>query len=293
MFSLPNGVTIYTVKCTIYTEFVFCVHTAFIYRERKHLFDHAISDILFDMDKNAFESAKLKVLLKQNDPHGFGTLQEKTVHAVMKLYYEPDEDFHEVPVEGFIADIYREGHIIEIQNGNFGKLRPKLSAFLPLYPVTVVLPIPHFKWLIWMNEESGELSDKHKSPVTGNAYHAFAELYRIKTFLKDPNLSFAFPLIDMDEYRLLNGWSRNKKRGSTRYDRMPLSLYDEIRVERTEDFMQFVPIDLQEPFTITDFAKAARIRRELAADAVPILMYLDILRRDRKRGREYLYRVEE
>lgn len=293
MFSLPNGVTIYTVKCTIYTEFVFCVHTAFIYRERKHLFDHAISDILFDMDKNAFESAKLKVLLKQNDPHGFGTLQEKTVHEVMKLYYEPDEDFHEVPVEGFIADIYREGHIIEIQNGNFGKLRPKLSAFLPLYPVTVVLPIPHFKWLIWMNEESGELSDKHKSPVTGNAYHAFAELYRIKTFLKDPNLSFAFPLIDMDEYRLLNGWSRNKKRGSTRYDRMPLSLYDEIRVERTEDFMQFVPIDLQEPFTITDFAKAARIRRELAADAVPILMYLDILRRDGKRGREYLYRVEE
>ena len=74
---------------------------------------------------------------------------------------------------------------------------------------------------------------------------------------------------------------------------MPLSLYDEIRVERTEDFMQFVPIDLQEPFTITDFAKAAGIRRDLAADAVPILMYLDILRRDGKRGREYLYRVEE
>ena len=144
-----------------------------------------------------------------------------------------------------------------------------------------------------MNEESGELSEKHKSPVTGNAYHAFAELYRIKPFLKDPNLSFAFPLIDMDEYRLLNGWSHNKKRGSTRYDRMPLSLHDEIRVERTEDFMQFVPINLPEPFTITDFAKAAGIRRDLAADAVPILMYLDILRRDGKRGRECLYRVEE
>ena len=45
------------------------------------------------MDKDAFERAKLKVLLKQNDPHGFGTLQEKTVHAVMKLAFEPDEDF--------------------------------------------------------------------------------------------------------------------------------------------------------------------------------------------------------
>ena len=74
--------------------------------ERKHLFDPGLSGILSDMDKNAFERAKLKVLLKQNDPHGFGTLQEKTVHAVMKLYYEPDEDCHEVPVEGYIADIY-------------------------------------------------------------------------------------------------------------------------------------------------------------------------------------------
>ena len=129
--------------------------------------------------------------------------------------------------------------------------------------------------------------------MTGNAYHAFPELYKIKTFLKEPNLSFAFPLIDMDEYRLLNGWSRNKKRGSSRYDRMPLSLFDEIRVERTEDFMQFVPIDLQEPFTVTDFAKAAGIKRELAAEAVPILMYLDILKREGKRGREYLYRVAE
>lgn len=257
------------------------------------MFDARISGILSFMDRNAFESAKLKVLLKQNDPHGFGTLQEKTVHAVMKLYYEPDEDYHEVPVEGYIADIYRDGHIIEIQNGNFGKLRPKLAAFLPLYPVTVVFPIPHSKWLIWMDENSGELTPKHKSPVTGNAYHAFAELYRIKAFLKDPNLSFAFPLIDVDEYRLLNGWSRNKKRGSSRYDRMPISLFDEVRVDRREDFMQFVPVDIEEPFTVTEFAKAAGIRRDLAADAVPLLMYLDILRRIGKRGREYLYEVEE
>ncbi len=90
------------------------------------------------LNREAFEQAKLKVLLKQNDPHGFGTLQEKTVHAVMKLYYEPDEDYHEVPIEGYIADIYTGERIIEIQNGNFNRLRPKLAAFLPLYPVTVV-----------------------------------------------------------------------------------------------------------------------------------------------------------
>lgn len=253
------------------------------------MFDYPISDILINMDKKAFEDAKLKVLLKQHDPHGFGTLQEKTVHAVMKLYYEPDVDYHEVPIESYIADIYTGKRIIEIQNGNFNRLRPKLEAFLPLYPVTVVLPIPHVKWVIWMDETTGELSDRHKSPITGNIYHAFPELYKIKSFLKDPNLSFAFPLVDMDEYRLLNGWSKNRKRGSSRYDRMPLELFDEIFIERREDFMQVVPYDLQEPFTIKEFAKAAKIHRDLAASVVPLLKEMDLVEWVGKRGHEYLY----
>ncbi|MCH5262306.1 MAG: hypothetical protein J1F42_05280 [Lachnospiraceae bacterium] len=241
------------------------------------------------LDKEAFEQAKLKVLLKQHDPHGFGTLQEKTVHAVMKLYYEPNDDYHEVPIEGFIADIYTGERIIEIQNGNFNRLRPKLAAFLPLYPVTVVLPIPHNKWVIWMDEESGELSKKNKSPVTGNAYLAFPELYKIKQYLGHPNLSFAFPLVDMDEYRLLNGWSKNRKRGSSRYDRMPLALFDEVLIERVEDFMQFVPYELEGAFTVKEFAQAAGIHRDLASVTLPLLMHMGIVVRTGKRGREYLY----
>lgn len=245
------------------------------------------------MDKEAFEQAKLKVLLKQHDPHGFGTLQEKTVHAVMKLYYEPNMDYHEIPMEGYIADIYTGDRIIEIQNGNFNRLRPKLAAFLPLYPVTVVLPIPHNKWIIWMDEESGELSKRNKSPVTGNAYYAFPELYKIKQYLGHPNLSFAFPLIDMDEYRLLNGWSKNRKKGSSRYDRMPLALFDEVLIERVEDFMQFVPFELEESFTVKEFAQAAGIHRDLASVALPLLMHMGIVIRTGKRGREYLYEAAD
>lgn len=242
------------------------------------------------MDREAFEQAKLKVLLKQHEQHGFGTLQEKTVHAVMKLYYEPNIDYHEVPIEGFIADIYTGSRIIEIQNGNFNRLRDKLAAFLPHYPVTVVLPIPHYKWLIWMDEESGELSKKHKSPVTGSVYSAFPELYKIKNFLTDPNLSFAFPLIDMDEYRLLNGWSKDRKKGSNRYDRMPLALFDEVQFDRPEDFIQVIPYELEE-FTVKEFAKAAKIHCDLARVTLHILHSMKLVDRVGKRGREYLYEV--
>lgn len=243
------------------------------------------------MNQEAFEQAKLKVLLKQHDPHGFGTLQEKTVHAVMKLYYEPDMDFHEVPIEGYIADIYTGSRIIEIQNGNFNRLRDKLNAFLPLYPVMVVLPIPHFRWLIYMDEESGELSARRKSPITGSIYSAFPELYKIKNYLKHPNLSFAFPLIDMDEYRLLQSRGRSKRKKGSRYDRMPLSLYDETILERPEDFIQVIPYELEEPFTVKEFAKAAHIRRDLAQITLHILYSMELVARPGKRGREYLYEV--
>ena len=103
---------------------------------------------------------------------GIGTLSEKTVHAVMKNYYTPDTDMHEIPIKKiFVARHLHIGQeIIEIQTRAFNKMRRKLDAFLPLYPVTIVYPIPHIKWLSWINEETRETSPKRKSPKTGNPY---------------------------------------------------------------------------------------------------------------------------
>lgn len=158
---------------------------------------------------------------------GIGTLSEKTVHAVMKNYYAPDTDMHEIPIENFVADIYTGQEIIEIQTRAFNKMRRKLDAFLPLYPVTIVYPIPHIKWLSWIDEETGETSPKRKSPKTGNPYMAFIELYKIRPYLSNPNLHLKLALLDMEEYRLLNGWSRDKKKGSERYDRIPVKFAEE------------------------------------------------------------------
>ena len=139
-------------------------------------------------DREAFEAARKKVIGVDRQRLGIGTLSEKTVHAILKNYYEPDEDRQEIPIEKYVADIYANGEIIEIQTRQFNKMRNKLTAFLPLYPVTIVYPIPFEKWIIWVDEETGELSRKRKSPVRGNPYIAFVELYKIKMFLKDPNL---------------------------------------------------------------------------------------------------------
>ena len=193
-------------------------------------------------DKRAFETAKRKIIGVDRQRFGIGTLSEKTVHAILKNYYEPDEDRHEIPIQNYVADIYAEGEIIEIQTRQFDKMRGKLGAFLPLYPVTIVYPIPHEKWIIWIDEESGTLSKRRKSPLKGNPYVIFPELYKIKMFLKDPNLRFRLVFLDMEEYKLLNGWSKDRKKGASRYDRIPTELVREMEITCPQDFLQFVQI---------------------------------------------------
>ncbi len=238
-----------------------------------------------------FEQAKNKIIGIERQRQGIGTLSEKTVHAILKNYYAPDEDMHEIPIESYVADIYTGSEIIEIQTRQFNKMRGKLEAFLPLYPVTIVYPIPRYKWLIWIDEESGELSKKHKSPAKGNPYVAFPELYKIKMFLKDPNLRIKLVLMDMEEYRLLNGWSKDKKKGSTRYDRIPSQIVEEVEIACEQDYMQFVPYELEDTFTSKTFAKAAHVRLELAQTILNLLFHVGVVERVGKEGNSYLYKT--
>lgn len=238
-----------------------------------------------------FEQAKKQIIGVERERQGIGTLSEKTVHAILKLYYAPDTDMHEIPIESYVADIFTGKEIIEIQTRQFNKLREKLSVFLEQYPVTIVYPIPRQKWLIWIDEETGSLSKPHKSPTKGTVYQVFPELYKIKPFLKNPNLHLKLVLLDMEEYRLLNGWSYDKKRGSHRYDRIPSAFVEEVCVEEVRDYMQFVPYELEEEFISEEFAKAAHISKALAQTVLNILTDIECVKRIGKRGHSILYRV--
>ena len=244
-------------------------------------------------DKKAFEEAKKKIIGVDRQRIGIGTLSEKTVHAILKNYYEPDEDHQEIPIENYVADIYRDEEIIEIQTRQFNRMRDKLNTFLSLYPVTIIYPIPRQKWLIWIDEESGELSQKRKSPSRGTPYIAFEELYKIKMYLKDPNLRIKLVMMDIEEYKMLNGWSKDKMKGSTRYDRIPLEIVEEIDIKCREDYMQLVPYELPAEFTSKEFASSAHINISLAQTALNILYHVGILTRIGKRGNQYLYTVLE
>ena len=244
------------------------------------------------MDRTSFRLAAAKILSREHENHGIGTLGEKTLHAVIKNYIEPDEDYHEVPLEGYVADIYRDGHVFEVQTANFNTMRDKLRAFLPLYKVTIVYPVPATKWLRWIDVETGEVSEKRKSPKRGTPQAVFRELYRIKPFLKDPNLSLRILLIDVEETRLLDGWSYDKKKGSHRNDRVPSELVEDLEISCPEDYRMLVPPEL-ERFDSKQYAKATKLTVNRARTALNVLYDLGVVERVDKVGNAYIYEVVE
>ena len=244
------------------------------------------------MDRKSFNQAAAKILSREHENHGIGTLGEKTLHAVVKNYVEPDEDYHEVPLEGYVADVYRDGMVFEIQTVNFNTLRDKLRAFLPLYHVTIVYPVPATKWLRWIDTETGEITDRRRSPKRGTPQAVFHELYKIKPFLKEPNLSVRILMIDVEETRLLDGWSRDKKKGSHRHDRVPVDLVEDLCLEQIEDYRMLVPPEL-EIFDSQQYAKASRLTVNRARTALNVMYYLGVVDRIAKKGNRYLYEVTE
>lgn len=243
------------------------------------------------VDEVLFEKAREFVINNLSTAGGIGTLSEKTIHAVLKYYYAPNDAYHEIKVNSFVADIMVDGEIIEIQTRNFNTMRDKLNCFLENHEVTIVYPVAYTKWISWIDPETGEMTKKHKSPKRGSIYSIMPELYRIKMFLKNPSLHFTICMIDVEESRFLNGWSKDKKRGSVRHDGLPINIYDEICFDLENGYRQFLPDTLPHQFTSKDLKVHAKINQNLANVTLNILYHVGIVDRIGKDGKAYLYEI--
>ena len=239
-----------------------------------------------------FQKVRDRIVGIQRERYGIGTLAEKTMHNILKNYYSGSEDFQEIPVNEFVADIYMDEHIIEIQTGNFNKLRKKLDSFLEEYKVTIVYPVVYNRYITYIDKETGTLSEKRKSTRKDTYYTAFKELYKIKTYLNHPNLTLRLLMLEADEYKLENPNLKNKRRRAEKYDIVPSKILDEMVIECSRDFIQLIPVELEDNFTAKDFASAAKIHVSYAQLILNIFHYLGIVERVGKSGNSYIYEVK-
>jgi len=104
-----------------------------------------------------------------------------------------------------------------------------------------------------------------------------------------PNLRLHLILLDMEEYRHLNDWSHDRKRGSSRYERIPTALVEEMIIGTSEDYHKLIPSGLPEQFTSKDFGQASGLSMNGSQTALNVLHHMETVRRVGKQGKLYLY----
>ena len=221
---------------------------------------------------------------------GVGTLGEKTLHMVLKRMIEPDVSRHEVKLGNYVADVLNERGVFEIQTRSLHKLKPKLTALLPYYPVTVVVPVIETKWLLVMDPETGELTGRRKSPKRGKAADLLGDLAYLKPLLPDPNLSFLLVRLEGEELRVR---TQRKRRPVQRLEFAPTRYLGTVSLKTAGDYAALLPPDLPEAFTARELARALGLPTGQGSAAANVLCYMKAIRRIGRRKNAYLYTISK
>ncbi len=105
---------------------------------------------------------------------GVGLLNEKSLHAALKVWYAQPDDRFEVVVDGSVIDIVRGDLLVEIQTRGFAALKRKLEKLVGSHTVRLVYPIAVEKWIVRLSDDGVAQQGRRKSPSTGRCRSFFA-----------------------------------------------------------------------------------------------------------------------
>lgn len=253
--------------------------------ERDKRFERAV-DAAFDRVKGAHGSV--------------GTQNEKLIHAALKNYYAPFSEEQEIKIGNYFADAVSEDGIFEIQSKQLYRLNEKLKAFLPHARVNVVYPLIREMKTLFINSESGEIVSESPVRKNGTLLSAFEEIYSIRRFLKDENLTLIIAGLKTERRVYFSGEKlpdlRSKReRKKCVIEKVPIAIIDEIILGSKSDYSRLVPQAIAEGFkdgfTKKEFLSA--IGDSKSSLRLEVLREAGVIKQIGKRGREYLYELEE
>ena len=166
------------------------------------------------------------------------TYKERSLHAALKKYFCPDESMHEVKIGRHVADACNGKTIFEIQTGNLKPLAKKLDFYLKNteYEIVIVRPIAKNRRIFWLDEKTGDvLGTPRRSPRHETICNGISDLYYLKDHLGNSRIKFCFPIMEINEVLLCDGYGKNKKIRATSVDRVSGEIYSIEYVNSAED----------------------------------------------------------
>ncbi len=221
-------------------------------------------------------------------PHTIGLLNEQPLHAALKRWYAQSGGRLEVPVEGYVVDVVRDGLLIEIQTGNFFSIKQKMRSLTEHHPMRLVYPIPREKWLLKMPRPEGGEIERRKSPKRGRVEEVFKELVSFPALLGRDTFSLEVVFTREEEVRHYepSAW---RNRGWVTDERRLLNVVDHRLFEQPEDLLAVLPEGLPRPFTTADLAEGMAGPRWLAQKMAYCLRKMGVIKSVGRRGRSKMY----
>lgn len=263
----------------------------FIEKATSPVFDYLPKpEIFVEPDERRFQAALDKALARERSGESkIGTLNEKLIHATLKGYFAEDMD-HEAKIGPYYADAVAENGIYEIQTAGWDKLNDKLDCFLDVCHVTVVYPYEKRVHTSYIHEQTGELIKKSKPGTARSMTKFFLELYRIKSFLTNPNLSICIAELELEKLRHVSD-EACKRRRRQRVDKLPVKLLREIYIQKPEDFRIFLPENLPAEFDKKCFCKLAK--NSDGSILLALMEYFGFVHKVGKTGNSFIYSADQ
>jgi len=215
---------------------------------------------------------------------------EQTLHEQLKEIYARETGKIESTMGDYRVDVVRGDLLIEIQTGSFSSIRDKLRDLVQGNRVRLVHPIACQKWIIRLNEDGKQVS-RRKSPRRGRVEDIFYELVYMPELIVNPNFELEAVMVDLDEYWIDDGRGSWRRRRWSIHDKRMLELHERHLFASPEDFKRLIPESLQPDFTSRMLSKESGLNTRLAQKMLYCLTRMNIVERNGKKGRAYLYRV--
>ena len=219
-----------------------------------------------------------------------GTLQEWSLHADLKKFYQSEGAQLEVEVGGFIIDVVQNDLLIEIQTRSFRSIKNKLRKLMKEHRVRLVHPIAIKKTVIRESLDGETVIGRRQSPKKMGPQNIFEELVSIPSLIHHQNFSIEVLLIEEEEIRRQDGKGSWRRRGWSIADRRLVNVMGRRVYEKAEDFLHFIPDEVGESFTNTDLSQATGYSRKVAEKITYCLRKMGAIRLAGKQGRSNLYK---
>ncbi|MFT5195001.1 MAG: hypothetical protein ACI85U_002016 [Candidatus Promineifilaceae bacterium] len=229
---------------------------------------------------------------------GIGTLNEKPLHAALKLWAAEPGDQFEVPLEGYFIDVVRgdllqEALLIEIQTGSFSPLKKKLRHLTKNHPVRLIYPIAAEKWLIQPPKLGFGKPTRRKSPKRGDVYLVFKELVSFPDLIQSPNFSLQVVLTREEELRKFEAKTRRRRYQKQWHleERRLIEVVSSHLFEMVDDFRSLLPAALPEQFTTKDITALSGQPAWLIQKMVYCMRQMGLIQLIGKQGKFLLYEI--